>query len=288
MKTLFNLVALLTLLSSPLAQASIDQIYAGGHGVDFPEKVQKHELAERYLLEFDKAFGSSSYQEGPLQHFHNDELGIGLVKDSNQDEPMFQNILRELNHVQAWDNGKDFISALEDYTHENGCIPKVTSASHGWSSERPGDVHGLSGDKGYNGLYATESTKPDGLLSRWGTRSLEKDLRESMQEGKIRFCKRCLVQFYACNVSVLFADTFAKVSGCQTVVSTGKAYPHFNKFETEEEKFLAIYGAHYWASGAGNWAEKGRSGWYRSTPVKTSGQELKLIRENIGELYLAR
>lgn len=288
MKSLtFLILTILGLALNPL-KASIDQIYAKGHGVDFPSEVKKYPQAKNYLAEFDQTHGINIYQEGPLQYFKNDHIGIGLVKDSNQDEGMFQNILRKTDYVRAWGNGGDFIEALEDYTSEFGCIPKVTSTSHGWSSERPGDVHGLSGDKGYNGLYATENSKPDGLMSRWGTRSVEKDLQESINNGKIKFCSRCLIQFYACNVSTLFADTFAKVTGCQTVVSTGKAYPHFNKFTTDEQKFLAIYGAHYWASGAGNWAEKGKSGWYRSTPIRSSQNGLHLIRENIGELYLAR
>lgn len=288
MKVLFFLTTFYFLSGAVFVQASVDQIYSNGHGLNLPRKIQKNKLAQKYLAEFDKAYGVTPYEEGPLQYFRNDDMGLGLIKDSNQGESMFRNILREINHVETWGNGKSFISALENYTYENGCIPKITSVSHGWSSKRDGDVHGLSGDKGYNGLYATESTKPDGFISRWGTRSIEKDLKESIRKGKIRFCNRCLIQFYACNISTFFADTLAEASGCQTVVSTGKAYPHFEKFNTEQEKFKAIHGAHYWTSGAGNWAERGHVGWYRSTPVKSSTGETQVIRENIGKLYIAR
>lgn len=263
--------------------ASIDQIYSNGHGDNFPGEVHIDDQAEEYLREYDDRYGVQSYEEDGVSYFMNSKKGIGLIKKTNQNEPVFLNILKGIEYYRPWKNGKDFLKGLEDYTRKYGCIPKVTSVSHGWSSERPGEVHGLSGSKGYNGIYATEQTTPDGIISGLGTQDVSGDMKAKIKAGTIRFCNRCLVQFYACNISTFFAKTIAKTTGCQTVVATGKAYPHFQSNETQEDRMLGIKAAHYWQSGAGNWGERGKVGWYRATPI-----DGKIIEENIGQLYIAR
>ncbi|EQC49420.1 hypothetical protein M899_1542 [Bacteriovorax sp. BSW11_IV] len=274
---------LIVLLITANSFASIDQIYSRGHGDRFPTEVSVSELAEDYLREFDESLGIQSYEEDEVTYFSNNKKGIGLIKKTNQDEPVFRNILKGIQYYRPWKNGKDLLKGMEEYTSRYGCIPKVTSVSHGWSSERPGEVHGLSGSKGYNGIYATKETRPDGLISKLGTTDVRGDLKQKIKEGSIRFCNRCLIQFYACNISTLFAKTIAEVTGCQSVVATGKAYPHFQSNETERDRMLGITGAHYWQSGAGNWGERGKVGWYRATPI-----DGKIIEENIGQLYIAR
>lgn len=263
--------------------ASIDQIYSNGHGDNFPSEVSLDQSAENYLREFDGMHGLQSYEEDGVTYFMNNKRGVGLIKKTNQDEPVFRNILRGIEFYRPWKNGKDFLKGLEEYTQDHGCIPKVTSVSHGWSSERPGEVHGLSGSKGYNGIYASRDTTPNGVISGLGTQNISVDMKKKIRSKEIRFCNRCLIQFYACNVSTLFAKTVAQTTGCQTVVATGKAYPHFQSSETLEERLLGISAAHYWRSGAGNWDERGNVGWYRATPA-----DGKIIEENIGELYIAR
>ncbi len=296
---LFTLQAEASLFDRIRARLSED-IYTSYHGEGLPLYVGKKPQAEKYRSDFMKKNGITQRKDDlGLIQFDGNDFGMTLIKDGNDDQA-FLNILGKRNHDQSyeWRNGPQFIKVLRRYTRDYGCIGKITSLSHGWASGgRPGEGSGLSGDRGFNGLYATGGDLPRSL-ARAGARTLEVSLREEIEEGNIKFCNLCVAQFYSCNISAKFAKTFTEVSGCQAAVATGQNSPQFQSFETEEETRKVYEGAHYWKSAAGIWAERhspedraaGRrkASWYRSTPVKgANGQVLSVIEENLGETYIS-
>ena len=275
---------------------SQDQIFSPAHGYDLPKKVGKKAQAKSYRQQYMDQMGVSSFiDELGITQFSGNDNGLALIKKGNTDEGAFLTVLNQRNYkeVLEWKNGPEFIEVLKRYTSRNGCIPKITSVSHGWISEdRPGEGDGLSGNKGTNGIFATEGDLPTGF-KKFGSRSLQKDMKEAVDSGEIQFCGRCVVQFYACNISAKFASTFAAVSGCQAVVATGMNSPIF---QSDNRKVYA--GAHYWKSDAGVWAERHTDAqrargerlgsWYRATPVKdASGRVRSLVEENLGKEYIA-
>lgn len=215
------------------------KVFTSTHGEGLPKVVEVNPEAEEYRQNFLTEMGITSIEdELGLQNFENNNKGLALIKRGNDDEAAFLNVLRNktYNKLSEWKNGPSFIEALQNYTKEYGCIPKITSVSHGWrSSDRSGEGAGLSGNKGINGVFATGDDMPTSL-GKLGTRSIDKDLLNEVKKGKIKFCSSCLVQFYSCNIATKFAKTFSEVSGCQTVVATGQNSPHFKSFATPEDK----------------------------------------------------
>ncbi len=275
--------------------------FSSFHGEGVPKKVGKSSVAVEYRKDFMDQMGIYSEVDSlGLEQYVNNNIGLALIKKGNDDEAAFNTVLakKDYRKLEDWKNGPQFIDALEDYTEKYGCIPKITSVSHGWVSEgRTGEGNGLSGDKGINGIYATGKNLPKSL-GRFGTRSLEEHLAEKIEEGKIQFCSACVAQFYACNVGAKFASTFSEVTGCQTVVATGQNSPWFQSTNTEADRQRVYRGAHYWKSAAGVWAESGTEAkkkgydalgsWYRSTPVKNSrGQVKSIVSENLGGQYIS-
>lgn len=276
------------------------EIYTSFHGEGLPKKVGKVQIAIDYRERFKNAYGITSFiDELGLTQYRGNEIGLALLKRGNNDAAFF-NILskRDYQEMDEWRNGPQFLKSLKNYTKDNGCISKITSLSHGWASGgRPGEGSGLSGNRGMNGLYATDDDLP-GFIARLGARSLNKDLREDIEKGDVKFCNLCVVQFYSCNLSAKFAKSFAQVSGCQVALATGQNSPYFQSLATEQDKEKVYEGSHYWKSGAGVWAErhtdeqKARGerlgSWYRATPIKNlSGNVTGISEENLGELYIA-
>lgn len=305
----FAVLALLTIgvnanshaIFGSLVQDAMTDSYSKFHGEGLPKRVGKAAAAIEYRKDFMDRFGIySSIDELGIQQFSNNNIGLALIKTGNDDEAAFNTVLakKDYRSLIDWKNGKEFIEVLEDYTSRNGCIPKITSVSHGWvSSGRRGEGVGLSGKKGANGIYATERNIPSGPF-KWGSRSLEKDLAEKIRSGAVQFCGSCVAQFYACNVGAQFASEFSKVTGCQTVVATGQNSPWFQSSATQADRSRVARGAHYWKSEAGDWSERqsaaeekgyGALGsWYRSTPVKDSrGTVRQIISENLGKQYIS-
>jgi len=303
------LVLLVVLGTTTNSQAFIGQIiktfmkdsYSNGHGYGLPKKVGKSEYAEEYRQNFMDQMGiSSEVDELGLEQYSRNSIGLALIKRGNDDEAAFNTVLakKEYRSLRMWRNGPNFIRALEKYTEKYGCIPKITSVSHGWASaDRKGEGNGLSGNNGINGIYATNKHVPDSL-GKIGTRSLEGHLADKIKEGKIQFCSSCIAQFYACNVGTKFASTFSEVTGCQTVVATGQNSPWFQSFDSEEDRQKVYEGAHYWKSAPGVWEEsntmakkKGYDAmgtWFRSTPVKNSkGKVIDMVKENLGGQYIS-
>ncbi len=276
------------------------KVFSKTHGEGLPAKVSELPEGIEYRENFISRMKIESYEKNGLTIFTGNKKGLGLVKKSNEDEPAFDLILSKKNFdtLVSWKNGKKFINALKDYTKENGCIPKITSTSHGWRSEgRTGEGHGLSGKSGFNGIYVDNAHGPEGV-AKTGARSFRDDVDKEIRKGTIKFCGSCIAQFYACNVSTYFADSFAKMSGCQTVVATGQNSPFFQTRDEDGSYTSVNLGAHYWKSAAGVWSERQtdemdlngerKASWYRSTPVKNShGEVVDIVKENLGELYIA-
>lgn len=285
-----------------LAKKLMKDSYSHYHGEGVPKKVGENPYAVEFRKNFMDENGiAQSTDELGLEEFTGNKIGLALLKKSNEGEAAFQNVLAKKNYqtLDHWKNGPQFLKALERYTEENGCIPKLMSISHGWRSEgRRGEGNGLSGDKGINGIFATTKDLPSSTVGKWGTRSLDRDMKKMVDEGKIKFCGSCVAEFYACNIGTEFADSFAKVSGCQTVVSTGQSSPWFQKADTREDEERVYRGSHYWMSASGVWAESESEAkkhgwdelgtWYRSTPVKNdAGQVTDLVKENLGDMYIS-
>lgn len=303
-------LALTALVTTTAAQASwLDVLirgfeedsYSKFHGEGLPKRVGQRREAIEYREDFKDRMGIySSVDSLGLTQYSNNKIGLALIKKGNTDEAAFQTVLAQKDYrsLKKWRNGPQFLEALEDYTKENGCIPKITSVSHGWrSDERPGEGNGLSGNKGVNGIYSSNQDTPT-FIARFGTRTLQKHLKQKIDQGKIEFCSACVVQFYACNVGADFASTFSQVSGCQTVVATGQNSPMFQSTANAQERQKIYSGAHYWKSAPGVWAESSSEAkkkgydqlgtWFRSTPVKNSrGQVTGIVKENLGTQYIA-
>ena len=279
----------------------MNKVFSKGHGAGLPAVVVEMPEALSYREDFiDKMNIERTYDNNGLIRFSNNNKGLGLVKKSNEDEPAFELILskKNFNNLVVWKNGKAFIKALKSYTKDNGCIPKIVSTSHGWrSARRTGEGHGLSGKKGFNGIYVDDAHGPRGI-AKSGAKTLKADVQKEIDNGSIKFCSTCVAQFYACNVSTYFASSFAKMSGCQTVVATGQNSPFFQERD-EDGGYSSIYnGAHYWKSESGVWAERQtpemkrnnerKGSWFRATPIKNEQNEvIDLIKENLGRKYIA-
>jgi hypothetical protein len=308
-KYLFTRV-ILALLLNQVAHASIiddfiekymNKVFSNGHGEGLPAVVVEEPEALSYREDFIKKMKiERNFDDEGLIRFSNNNEGLGLVKKSNEDEPAFELILSKKNfkNLVSWKNGKAFIKALKNYTKENGCIPKIVSTSHGWrSARRTGEGHGLSGKKGFNGIYVDYEHGPRGI-AKSGAKTLKNDVQKEIDKGTIKFCSTCMAQFYACNISAYFASSFAKMSGCQTVVATGQNSPYFQERD-EDGGYSKIYnGAHYWKSESGVWAERQtpemkrnnerKGSWFRATPIKNEQEEvIDLIKENLGRKYIA-
>lgn len=286
MKILASALALL--LTSSVYANTRELVSTPTHGYGLPSTVGTNPYAEEYRARFMDQQGITEYERLGLTFYRGNSKGLGLIKRNNRDEPAFTNILKGIQMTGVWSNGASFIEQFEDYTARYGCIPKVTSTSHGWSSsDLLGEVHGLSGYRGFNGIYARDEHRPRGF-NQLGTRTIETHMMKSIREGKIRFCGTCVAQFYACNVSAEFANVFAQASGCQTVVATGQGSPYFQKMDTAQERAKTLSAFHYWLSSAATWAERSKVGWHRVTPVKNNrGQVVELIKENLGTKYIA-
>ena len=276
------------------------KVFSDSHGEGLPPKVGELPEGIEYRENFMAKMNISSVEVNGITQFSGNNRGLGLVKKSNENEPAFDLILSKNNYstLTSWKNGKKFINALKDYTKEHGCIPKIISTSHGWrSGGRPGEGHGLSGKSGFNGIYVDDSHGPEGI-AKTGARTFRDDVDKEIRKGKIKFCGSCIAQFYACNVSTYFADSFAKMSGCQTVVATGQNSPFFQERDADGSYTSVENGSHYWKSAAGAWEERQteemtlngerNASWYRSTPIKNSSNEvIDIVKENLGELYIA-
>ncbi|ATH08241.1 hypothetical protein BIY24_09845 [Halobacteriovorax marinus] len=276
------------------------KVFSSSHGEGLPLKVGELSEGVEYRNHFMETMGIEALERDGMTLYTGNNKGLGLVKKSNEDEPAFDLILSKnnFNSLVSWKNGKKFIKALKDYTKDNGCIPKITSTSHGWRSEgRTGEGHGLSGKSGFNGIYVDYEHGPE-KIAKTGSRTFKDDLIKEIKKGKIKFCSSCIAQFYACNVSTYFADSFAKMSGCQTVVATGQNSPYFQERDADGGYTRIVNGSHYWKSAAGVWEERQteemtlnnerKASWYRSTPIRNSQNEvIDLVKENLGELYIA-
>ncbi len=297
-----------TIVTTPVQASFIDgfiakymtKVFSDGHGEGLPLKVGKLPEGIDYRKEFISKMGIESYEKNGLTIYKGNNKGLGLVKKSNENEPAFDLILSKKNYnsLHSWKNGKKFIKALKEYTKDHGCIPKIVSTSHGWRSEgRTGEGHGLSGKSGFNGIYVDYAHGPE-KIAKNGSRTFRDHLDKELRKGSVKFCGTCVAQFYACNVSTYFADSFSKMSGCQTVVATGQNSPFFQKADDDGSYRTIELGSHYWKSAAGAWEERQtqemtlnnerKASWYRSTPVKNShGEVIDIVKENLGELYIA-
>lgn len=282
-----KIIALLIVISS--ANSLAINFFTKKHGVGLPASETNSSQGQQYRERIKRKLNITSYQENGLTFYNNSNKGLYLIKKANLSDNGFKNIIKDADKVRYWNNGNSFIQALKDHTKANGCIDKVTSVSHGWASKSGrGEGHGLSGSYGKNGLYATEQTRPQFLLDRLGTATVNGKLRQAVKMGEIKFCKTCLLQFYACNISTYFADVFATISQCQTVVGTGQVSPKYQSTETDLDRAKTYSAFHHWSSVAGLWEERGQGQWYRVTPVKDDNGKLRgLVKENIGNTYLA-
>jgi hypothetical protein len=279
----------------------MNKVFSNGHGEGLPAVVVESPEALSYREDFISEMGiERTIGDDGLIYFSNNKKGLGLVKKSNENEPAFELILskKNFNHLVSWKNGKAFIKALKKYTKDNGCIPKIVSTSHGWrSARRTGEGHGLSGKSGFNGIYVDYEHGPRGI-AKTGAKTFKDDVQKEIDKGNIKFCSKCIAQFYACNVSAYFASSFTKMSGCQTVVATGQNSPWFQERD-EDGGYRKIYnGAHYWKSESGVWEERQteemkrnnelKGSWFRATPVTNDhGEVIDLIKENLGKQYIA-
>lgn len=302
-------IALVALLVPVMANASfIDKFiqrymtkaYSSSHSLDLPKKVQTLAEGEAYRADFIKKMGIIEYEEGGITLYKNNLKGMAIIKKNNRREAAFKAILysgKNYNKLYNWKNGKDLIKRMKSYTQKYSCIPKLTSTSHGWrSTGRTGEGHGISGSKGYNGFYVSFVHGPE-KVAKYGARTIKDHLVQEIKSGAIKFCKSCIAQFYACNVSTRFADTFAEATGCQTIVATGQNSPQFQSLE-KDGKFKYNTGVNYWKSDVGSLSERStkeeklrgelKAGWYRATPIKNSHNEvIDVVKENIGRLYIA-
>lgn len=273
-----------TLLLSAGAKAASST--TSNHGEGLPNLVGESPYALQYREDFMTKHGIKTYEEFGITHYKNNKIGLGLIKSANRDENVFKHILSKTTKTRMkWNNGKQLIKRLKEYSESVKCIPKVVSTSHGWASNKGGgEWHGLSGMTRNNGFYASEETRP----KKWGGSRSSSDLAEEVEKGNIKFCNSCIIQFYACNVSTYFAKSVAKATGCQVVLATGKAAPVFRSSETELDVQQMYNGHHYWQSGAAFWDDRGVSSWYRITPKKTPyGEIIEFVEENLGDTYIA-
>jgi hypothetical protein len=255
------------------------------------ETVVKNQEAEEYLQETLDSLGITTYEREGVTYVKNNSEGLGLVKKGNKDTVFHEN-LKHFNKEDrmTWGNGKGLLKTMKKYTKKYGCIRKMTSLSHGWASDRTGEGHGLTGTRGYNGFYSDKASEPTGMgmkMAMRGIKNVDEDMRKMVEKGEIKFCNRCLVQFYACNISTTFARKFAEVSKCQTVISTGQTFPHFQKMSTSEEKFRVYNAYNHWTAGAFDWDERATVGWFRVTPIAKSWRSYRYIEENLGREYMA-
>lgn len=210
-----GILCLLMLVTSTHAMADLRaSMSTSSHGVGLPRTVGTHPYAVAHREQFKNNHQITSYisESTGIKHYRNGKVGLALIKNTNTDEAIFQGIIRGTQVISTWSSGNTFLKALEDYTSQYGCVPKVTSVSHGWRSENDGgDFHGLSGSRGFNGIYSRRQYQPTGPIHRIGTRSLDQEMRALVRQGKIRFCQTCIAQFYACNISTDFANVLQRL-----------------------------------------------------------------------------
>lgn len=287
MKNILLLTVLYTLTN--LAYGADDMIRTNGHSQDVPTTREELPSGVEYRENFMALHQISQYIKFNYEFFENQKFGLGLMKVGNSDAAFRDILYKTTRVIKKWKTGEDFLKSLVEYTMQHGCIPKLVSPSHGWSSNRSGDVHGLSGIKGVkDGLFATPDTQPKKGAKR--SRNVSVDLKNLITQQQVQFCESCLIEIYACNVSVYFVKTLSKTTGCQVVAATGKASPRFQgkakEGQTKEiAKYLEYNASHHWLSSPGDGTEyENETGvWVRATPSNQSGTTV----ENLGRVYLA-
>jgi len=120
-------------------------------------------------------------------------------------------------------SAEEALGALE--RSSSACpIKRVTWAGHGWAYAVGGgnpEGPGLPGVADGSGLYEDGS---GWINTGAGGRSVT-DLRLKVAGGAIRFKAKCLIQIYACRVSVTFSSALHGATGCAVVAAHGGASP---------------------------------------------------------------
>ena len=168
-------------------------------------------------------------------------------------------------------SGKDILDNMQKITSDNCCIETYTIAGHGWSYNSPR----LRGD-GIPGAYDCSEDPSIGLYSdgmnidvdyAHGGRRIS-DISSAVKANKIRFCKECTIQIYACRIGSKFALELSEVTGCSVVAASAGC---------------SIKGKR-WFSGPGSWEEKHDGRYFGFYRIKHNAGEDPQI-DFIGSYY---
>jgi len=150
--------------------------------------------------------------------------GVGVTGRAAGDEHspdayvMFGNITRRAASSTYVRTGREFFNFMTDMSYRQGCIPKLTWASHGWNPKTLAGGDGLPTDVNDNGFYFDTTNRGPHAVSM-------KDFYKEVSRGRIRFCSTCLIQIHACNVSLRFTSELSRISGCQLINGSGRVSP---------------------------------------------------------------
>ena len=108
-----------------LSKRFLRDSFSNFHGEGLPKKVGQSIVAIAYRERFMSQNGIySEIDKLGIEQFFNNDIGLALIKRGNGDEAAFNNVLAQKNFTSRndWKNGPQFISVLEDYTKNYGCI----------------------------------------------------------------------------------------------------------------------------------------------------------------------
>jgi len=129
-------------------------------------------------------------------------------------------------------SGKEILDHLEKLSKENCCVRRYTIAGHGRGAAPP-EASGHA--PGKSSIPSSDFPTENGFYGPgdeyWGaargpTARTTDDLKSAIADGKIKFCKPCVIQIHGCNLAGI-VQPLSRVTGCRVIAAGG--YCSFGK-----------------------------------------------------------
>ena len=161
------------------------------------------------------------------------KCAIGFAFHGGVNEPGESNHFKRMAggdhpNVAIGYNGKDFLNHLEKMSKKCCCIRVLRIATHG-------TVGGLGGNQDPEDERDNDRLRVGFYSDTWGNGFDDEDISENARDicdlsamigdGRIKFCKDCRIEIYACAVDEVFAVDLAGATGCKVIFANAECGP---------------------------------------------------------------
>lgn len=185
------------------------------------------------------------------------------------------NMMSDNHYSPSGKSGAEFIRVLENYTSQNGCVPKLLIGAHGHYTSNSRTESAISravnrGRSQQNVFYRTSQSENHRI-------SIEGLLKSKIQNNSIKFCQQCEIYIHACNIAHNFSKSLAQNTGCRVISATDKVSPVSPTYTDQK-----VNGNHYPNIGEYEqvWFTSGRGDFYEYLPT---GQAKKIGKSFVAD-----